>query len=423
MLQHYIVLAAVVCCSVVSSCKKSTGGDSPLTGKEENAIQPAGTTTGSEVIKTIGAAGGTLESGDGIISVIVPAGALNSNVQLSVQSLTNTCEPGIGAGYRLLPHGQQFAKEVQIRINYSSLQDSITSLQTLGIAFQDEQGVWNMVADPVIDNAGKTITINSTHFSDWTLMSWIKVSPASKTIGTGESVVVKALQYVRVSDEDLLYPLVENSKVTPVIKVQPLPTKYVKEWYLGGKGTLTAQGNKAVYTAPPTVPAANPQAVTLSLRSKQQVLILSNITVTGDVLEFRIGGGEWQQLEAIANMLDDKHNSIGTTATTGQNIVLVFPKGTGSFPWLDGMSSIKTAFRYIPDIRNVTTAAISEYYKDKEDDVIISSGSVNISAWGNPGEYVTGTFLVSPAGFFSIATGKQTQTATVEGRFRLKRLY
>ena len=54
--------------------------------------------------------------------------------------------------------------------------------------------------------------------------------------------------------------------------------------------------------------------------------------------------------------------------------------------------------------------------------MVPSGGSVKITKWANVGEYVTGTFTASPAGKFSVATGKQLGTVTIDGYFRLKRV-
>ena len=85
-------------------------------------------------------------------------------------------------------------------------------------------------------------------------------------------------------------------------------------------------------------------------------------------------------------MLDDKHNSVEQQPQRDRILYWYFLKGTRDLFSLARRDVFhKTAFRYIPDIRNVTTAAISEYYKDKEDDVIIENWQCELSV---PGESV-----------------------------------
>jgi hypothetical protein len=118
---------------------------------EPGAVQPVGTPRGTAVIKTIGSAGGSISSEDGRFTVAIPAGALATDVAISMQPITNTNGTGKGDGYRMLPDGQKFAKPVTMTIKYSDEDLAQTIDEALGIAYQNVQGVWMAVGGVQLD--------------------------------------------------------------------------------------------------------------------------------------------------------------------------------------------------------------------------------------------------------------------------------
>lgn len=120
-----------------SACKKENAGtDSSYSG---GVPTPVGTPDGSaKVQKTIGTDGGTLTSSDGQIKLTIPAGALPSPQEVSIQAISNQNPLAVKKAYRLLPHGVAFAKPVTIVFSYSNddVQNSLP--EALGIAYQDD---------------------------------------------------------------------------------------------------------------------------------------------------------------------------------------------------------------------------------------------------------------------------------------------
>ncbi|HMR83531.1 MAG TPA: hypothetical protein PKE30_10380 [Niabella sp.] len=90
------------------SCNKDNGDVIP--GVSTGKAAPVGSVTGTKVEKEMGASGGQITSDDGKMTIIVPAGALSSSTQFSVQRISNTNPGSVEEAYRLLPHGENFQK-------------------------------------------------------------------------------------------------------------------------------------------------------------------------------------------------------------------------------------------------------------------------------------------------------------------------
>src|SRR5258706_13443852 len=147
-----------------SSCKKNIDA---APSQEVDTSTGAGTPTGQAVTKTIDAAGGQISSADGTIQVIIPAGALSTAKQVSIQPISNQLPSGVGSAFRLTPHGEQFSKPVSIVFTYKDADLLNTLPEFLDIAYQDEKGSWQAMKNTIVDEVKKKITVTTTHFSDW----------------------------------------------------------------------------------------------------------------------------------------------------------------------------------------------------------------------------------------------------------------
>src|SRR5688572_15869629 len=73
-------------------------------------------TTSAEVI---GAGGGELTGSDGIVTINVPAGAVDANTTVSIQLTDEVAPNGIGKIYTLTPEGTQFTEPVSLSFQYT----------------------------------------------------------------------------------------------------------------------------------------------------------------------------------------------------------------------------------------------------------------------------------------------------------------
>jgi hypothetical protein len=85
-----------------------------------------------------------------------------------VQPLANAAPGGLGHAYRLGPDGKTFIKPITFTF-LASWSDA--PIDQLTIAYQDAKGYWIRPADVKRDVAAKTLTVTSTHFSDWAIVS------------------------------------------------------------------------------------------------------------------------------------------------------------------------------------------------------------------------------------------------------------
>src|SRR5258706_4999451 len=100
---------------ILASCGDGGGGG----GGAPASKSPFGTATGPAVEATIGPAGGALGSGDGKVTVSIPAGALAADTTISIQPFTNTAPGGRGLSYRFAPSGVVFSAPVQITFSFT----------------------------------------------------------------------------------------------------------------------------------------------------------------------------------------------------------------------------------------------------------------------------------------------------------------
>jgi len=252
----------------------STEADLSLSGHLAKVYPPVptpvatavGVPTGSATSATIGAAGGSVSMPDGKIALTIPAGALASDTVISIQPLTNLAHGKIGAAYRLTPEGQTFLTPITLTFSYTDDDLLGTAAEVLGVAFQTADGYWQWAGDATIDTTAKTVSIVSSHFSGWSLVTGAQIYPASKTVKVNRSVdleVVHCYPPIPVSFDPRGYPCKPYTYGA-----------FTREWsvngLIGGRsggvfGTVSGNsldgnlnGATATYTAPATKPFPPP---------------------------------------------------------------------------------------------------------------------------------------------------------------------
>ena len=84
--------ALAICIAINVGCKKDSSGTNPIES-DKPLVTLVGTPTGPAVTASIDASGGKLSSADGMLQLIVPAGAVSVATTFSIQPITNHC-PG-----------------------------------------------------------------------------------------------------------------------------------------------------------------------------------------------------------------------------------------------------------------------------------------------------------------------------------------
>lgn len=320
---HCLSVVCLFCTLLLASCDNS---DEPAPQSTDPLITDVGTSTGTPSNFSVGTAGGTLQSADGKLTVIIPAGALSSTTTLSIQPISNEGPLGVGFGYRLKPEGLSFSKPVTLQFHYDEQFLQGIPADFLWIITQTGNGSWNALLKSFVSTATKTVTIETTHFSDWALGRFIDLTldPVGATIKKGQSIELHVTGFLRdlgLSDEEELAPLTlitsDGEGLAPLTPIPPIESRFVefkvKGWTLNGvsapvsnsNGSLSASMNKATYTAPGKKPTTNPVAVSVTLESnnkegmKASYMLTSNITVLESdlFLLVTIGGHTYEYIQ------------------------------------------------------------------------------------------------------------------------------
>ncbi|MBO9152354.1 hypothetical protein ACFOTA_09065 [Chitinophaga sp. GCM10012297] len=401
------LMAALLACS--RDKHPVTPQPAPLSHKPVS--RPAGTPVGAKQTFAVTPAGGVFQSTDGQLKIMIPAGAVTANKVFEIQQVSNTCHGSIGNSFSITPH-TTFAKPVAIQFSYAQIPHLVSIPDALGIAWQDAQGYWRLAKNAAVNKTDKHVTVLTDHFSNWTLLQWLQISPASAELEPGASAEMEVRFYLPLSSDDLLTPLApKEGEDIAIGEGQPLPGHFIKSWAVAGPGTVAGNGSKATYHTPGAVQSTVTAMVTATLKdSKHQLLLVSNMTILADGLSFRIGGGAWQFLPGFAVESDDQ---INIAATDGERyFVIDWPGGKGNFLWERNIALVYT------DAAGLHTT--SHWFDKAEKRYIYSGGALSIDEFGAEGQYVTGYFVATGAGSFVDDDQEPTAKTTVEGYIKVK---
>ncbi len=262
------------------------GGDDGPAAPDPDPDPEVGVPDGDPSSATIGSGGGALASSDGAFSLTVPAGALSSDTAITIQPITNTAPGGLAKGYRLSPDGLQFAAPIDITFEIADDVLAVTAPEFLDGAVQRSDGRWGILAIEDVDMSARTLKCQTSHFSDYSMVSGVQIQPAAATIDPRASIVLSPVLCSRepiTGGDDDLVALVGTCD--PDLVPLGTFTDWSANGIVGGSaavGTVVPTGNQATYTAPATAPASNPVAVSVvTTFEDMSALLVSNITVRG----------------------------------------------------------------------------------------------------------------------------------------------
>lgn len=274
----FFAIMAIACCLLINACKKDKGIVPPKNDNNNgNNATPVGSPLGQPSVKTVGAAGGELVNADGRIKLIIPAGAVDAAKEFSIQPISNECPGAPGNAYRLLPHGQQFTQPVTIIFNYKPQDTAGSRPELLDVAFQDSNGEWQLVTNSSVNKLQKTITVTTTHFSDWNYFTSIRLTPSETGVEPNGTVDLKVTTRLPAHTP--------SSTVIHLLK-EPrlLHSDEIREWDYHGEGIFMPQTAEGFYKAPDHVPSVNPEVVSVSINTHQkgQFFLVANISVVAN---------------------------------------------------------------------------------------------------------------------------------------------
>ncbi|GAB3343048.1 hypothetical protein GCM10027299_58420 [Larkinella ripae] len=430
--------------AALTSCKHEPDPVEPTEKPPVEAAKPfpTGTPLGAPKTFTVGPAGGEWKDPEIGLTLSIPAGALTTETVLSVQPVESTCPAGLGKSIRLLPHDIAFAKPVTIAFSYAALKDSLGTTSGLTLAYQDEKGLWNLALSRVVDETTQTIKVATTHFSDWSIATAVRLLPCSVTLSEKQEQPFKLIQYIRIdsyeefshliNDDDLLAPLVPE-KVKIIYEGQPLDPKYVKEgsWELNSvdpdveEGEIFPEPNqsRALYKAPAFIPHPISVGVSVAFNTKKgKILFVGNVELfPKNALVYRIGGGPWKTIHDTFVVRQKGEFALGGFDAANEiGISLIWTGEAGTYRWaMVNQVKNSTAFA-LQDIKG-NNHYEAQYYQEKEG-FVNSGGALTITKVGKASETVSGKFTISPTGHAKIGVPKTMIGPVIEGYFSVTRM-
>lgn len=440
----YFFLITLSLTTGMMSCKKeidvvtpSQPGQTPEQPQSRpGKVYPVGSPLGTGYITSIGPSGGTLTTTDQRLTITVPAGAVETLQSFGIQPIGSTGPQSLGNAFRLSPHSTTFKKPVTISVRYDPATLSGTVAEALALAYQNDKGIWMLAAKGKVDTVAHTVSVETTHFSDWAVLQRAALHPEVGFVQPGGTLGLDVL----VLADEVVVPLTTDTEV-PAPYPSPTQLVDVSTWKLAGSGTLTPAIWKASYNAPTTPPVRNPVAVSIKLKGPTiidgkpvgDLWLVSNIYIGEEGLTFRINGGKWIHTFASARMIGlggagyldvsagvtAEGNSWGVNVQayqppleTEDNLILTYTSMT--MPW--SLAPTSPLFHLTDENGHVfykhAYAVPPVFYP--------SPGALTFYRFGKVGDYVIGKFELQKAGVFSDTKG-YIGTARIDGFFRMKR--
>jgi hypothetical protein len=399
------------------SCTKNASTTGPEGG---STTVDTGIPLGVATTAPIGTAGGVVGTSDGAASVSIPAGALNTTVQIGVQPISNGAPLGFGTGVRFTPSGLKFAGPATVTFNFSG-GPAPGNAPSLSVAFQDSTGAWQAVGGSSVDTTSQSVTFPTTHFSDYVLFERFRLEVDREAILENETATFRA---VRIGPDDL-NPLAGGTRLTSAATVDG---GLVSNWRLNG---IIAPGNVAdgqmavgavksigVYTAPATAPDGNTVGVTceVTVLGGQRKLTLAARVNVGSSVSFQFGRGIEQSVTAIYVVAQGVPTVAGSDTTTG--FVMALPSAAiGTYPW---SSTTTISIIQTPSSR-ITNAYVTSYENPTGGGVTLMPGAVRVRSVDASTGLMRGEFSGTMTRFSTVGGQTSMTPVFVSGRFVVRR--
>lgn len=358
------------------------GGASAPSSPTPPAVTAAGTPIGVATTKVVGAAGGAVNSDDAFFTVIIPAGALGSDVTIGIQPITAE-SPGATRAYRLTPEGTTFVLPVTVAFNYAPDDIAGSAPELLWIASQQGDGTWLLAPGVTVDTVLKQVSVTTTHFSDWTQLYGVQIRPPGGSLKPGESLnlaVVSCTNIVETSTATYSVYAIDCQRAPvpagedDLPDLPPLWRVDASSWAVNGiqggsraVGFVAGQDMEAEYLAPATAPrTGNPVAVSVKIRKKSNGAVLSTVVsnieivpVCGPASSRHTDGAalidvcnlDWSgksstiffdaaPLYKLEATLQWHYDTAATAAQTDPNVVIYYATGTATLTPLDTCVSL-----------------------------------------------------------------------------------
>lgn len=383
----------VLALGALLACQKPTDlitPDNPTSIDSLGTPTEVGKLTSVPTTKTIGPAGGTITTPDGKITLDFPAGAVRQETTITVQTGENEAPNGVGAGINISPADLTFEQPVTMTYTFQGQELSGTSVDAMGVAYQDGRKAWQLTGLATADKAKKTVKTRLNKGAWWSLITQYKLSPEQTTINVNEPL---ELILTRVGGDDLTFSKGDKLSALTLQDAR----KDVSRLFINGVdwtaippkdqhfGTISQnkQTGQILFTAPGQKPDPNPVMVSLELKnsaSNAVLLLVSAITIAkGDYLTIN------------GHSFDNGLSALGVAAN-GQVIISASGNNGGGkdgvfYVTLDNMSvgahSFSADYKHGTTIQAMDQSGIGDYiegtsYYDKCSEALTEAGTVDV---------------------------------------------
>jgi len=414
------LLPLIVLC--LFACKKADVEQTPQMPSE--AVKyPVGQPSGAAIVKTIGVEGGTIETPDGTFQLSVPAGAVTAATTFTVQPVENTLQEAGPTAFRLLPEGVTFKKPVTITLSYAGTDLTGTAPELLSLVYQDAEGYFHQASATAVDKGAEKLSVQTTHFSDWTWCEMMEIYADKTTLKPGEMAELILKYYNGYSGNTKL----SDPRLGKLREYDVTGSVNKLKWRLStGSGSIQPAAARCTYKAPASVPAVNPALVSVYVPTYNpangdfsiETILTVPIHVLEDEYVTYTVDGVTHVNEPVADlgiMMHPTDNfSIWANMTSGDGITLLIPGnvGVGSYPF--GTDNRKA---YI-DVRiGEGDPFISLTHACDMCDETQSPGAITITKMGGVGDFVEGEF----SGNVWRLGVSGAPPHPIKGKFRVKR--
>ena len=423
-------IASILLLSVtLFSCKKTEPAE-PDVPPGKAVKKPLGTPVGNEVTAVIGAAGGSLQSADGNMRLTIPAGAVSSETNFSIQQVTNTLGTA-GLSYRLKPEGVSFGQPVKLEYYYGSIDLGSLNPKMLFLACQDKDGYYYSARNTKGSVATNTLTVETTHFSDWTFYAKYNLYVDKDRLTNGKVHLKESESFSLVLDK---WPAIQgNNELDLLQEIAKDPVIQAAQWdYIEKKGTLTVTQNhgSAVYKAPAQIPAQKEIVVTAMLTGNLgkdnegnpvQMMQFSQpvILESGDYFILTENGAEMAASSFEADPAPFVQVQVNAVFSNGYNLSLYEYSGVpGGSPYKMHGTPGAAAIDLV-DGAQVGWRSFRPERCDTSSQLFFSPGQLVLTKVANSiGEYTEGHFTVTLWKYSYCQSGG---SKTLSGKFRIRK--
>ncbi|MGA0560474.1 hypothetical protein ACO2Q8_27665 [Larkinella sp. VNQ87] len=377
----------------------------PAVGTPTERGQPAG----APVTKTIGPAGGTLATPDGRFKLVIPAGALSNETPITAQPVENKVHGGTGLAYALnasVPGGRLAGEpplltEAQLTLTYTPDDIDGSAPEALGIAYQDQKGVWQGRKKVQLDKAKKTVTVPIDRLAPYAFYEQFTLRSNKNVMAPLEQAALTVYyQLGSADDDDLLAPL------TPL---EVVSASRLVRWTINGVTDGTTQGDnyanvgqitedrtwaKGTYDAPGREPDSNPVAIgaELDLKSFGRLTVVKTIRIES-VAMLSVGGIVDSNPNVALTVMGTKLMGAIMSASPTARPMVTFTvenfKGKGTYDFPQKGPNITVAS--VPS----GTGYVQGYWEFPGNFWVSGNITLTITEYGGPGKAMRGTIAGS----------------------------